>query len=263
MPYTITTLLETPLSHIRASIVCAVTAVCLHLPSPVFAQAQPPDSPKPGVFSRMFQTTIEDFRRLPSQDTLMVLSIGGAIAASGRPKDWDVTHSFSASGARSTYEPGATIGGARVQFAAALATYTVGRVTRNRRVAGVGTDLIRAQLVAQTITAGIKLSARRHRPDGDEFSFPSGHSSVTFATATVLQRNFGWKAGIPAYALASYVAASRVHMKRHFFSDVTFGAAIGIVAGRTVTVGRGRARFAVAPTVSANQAGVSFVLLDQ
>ena len=52
-------------------------------------------------------------------------------------------------------------------------------------------------------------------------------------------------------------------MKRHFFSDVAFGAAIGIVAGRTVTVGRGRARFAVAPTVSPNQAGVSFVLLDK
>jgi membrane-associated phospholipid phosphatase len=210
----------------------------------------------------MFETTIDDFRRLPSQDTLMVLSIGGAIAAAGRPRDWDVTHGFSRTGSRSTYQPGATIGGARAQIAGALGTYAVGRLIRNKRVAGVGSDLIRAQLVAQTITAGIKLSARRHRPDGDEFSFPSGHSSVTFATATVLQRNFGWKAGVPAYALASYVAASRVHMKRHFFSDVAFGAAIGIVAGRTVTEGRGPARFAVSPTVSPNQAGVSFVLLD-
>ena len=227
------------------------------LPSAAFAQVQAPDPPKQSSFSRMFETTIDDFRRLPSQDTLTVLGIGGAIAAAGRPKDWDVTNGFSAMRVRSTFEPGATIGGARAQFAGALATYAVGRVTRNRRVAGVGTDLIRAQLVAQTITAGIKLSARRHRPDGDEFSFPSGHSSVTFATATVLQRNFGWKAGVPAYALASYVAASRVQMKRHFFSDVAFGAAIGIVAGRTVTVGRGRARFAVAPTVSPNQAGVS------
>jgi hypothetical protein len=52
-------------------------------------------------------------------------------------------------------------------------------------------------------------------------------------------------------------------MKRHFLSDVAFGATIGVVAGRTVTVGRGRARFAVAPTMSPNQAGVSFVLLDK
>ena len=211
----------------------------------------------------MFETTVDDFRRLPSQDTLTVLGIGGAIAAAGRTRDWDVSNGFSAATRmRSTFAPGATIGGARAQIAGALGTYAVGRVIRNKRVAGVGTDLIRAQLVAQTITAGIKLSARRHRPDGDEFSFPSGHSSVTFATATVLQRNFGWKAGAPAYALASYVAASRVQMKRHFFSDVAFGAAIGIVSGRTVTVGRGRARFAVAPTVSPTQAGVSLVLLN-
>jgi len=251
------------LISIRASIVCAATVSSLCVTSPAFAQAQAADAQKSSGFSRMFETTINDFRRLPSQDTLMVLSIGGAIAAAGQARDWDVTNGFSATRLRSTFEPGATIGGARAQIAGAFATYAVGRVTRNPRVAGVGTDLIRAQLVAQTITAGIKLSARRHRPDGDEFSFPSGHSSVTFATATVLQRNFGWKAGVPAYALASYVAASRVQMKRHFFSDVAFGAAIGIVAGRTVTVGRGPARFAVAPAVSPGQAGVSFVLLDK
>jgi membrane-associated phospholipid phosphatase len=130
-------------------------------------------------------------------------------------------------------------------------------------VASVGGDLIRAQVVAQAMTAGIKLSARRHRPDGGEFSFPSGHTSVTFATATVVQRHFGWRAGLPAYALASYVAASRVHVKRHFLSDVAFGAVVGVVAGRTVTIGRGRARFALSPAVSRNQAGVSLALLDR
>ena len=251
------------MTSIRASIACAVTVSCLCVTTPAFAQDQTPDLPKTTSFAGLFKTTIEDFRRLPSQDTLTWLSIGGAIAAAGHTKDWDVTNGFSASGMRGTFEPGATIGGARAQLAGALATYTIGRVTGHGRVASVGSDLIRAQILAQTMTAGIKLSARRHRPDGDEFSFPSGHTSVTFATATVLQRNFGWKAGIPAYALASYVAASRVQMKRHFLSDVAFGAGIGIVAGRTVTVGRGRARFALAPAISPNQAGVSLVLLDK
>ena len=249
------------MTNIRTSIACVATVSCLCVVSPVHAQTQAVDKPANGTFSRMFKTTIEDFRRLPSQDTLTWLSIGGAIAAAGQTKDWDVTNGFSRSRTEGLFAPGATIGGARAQFAGALATYTVGKVTGQRRVAGVGTDLIRAQLLAQTLTAGIKLSARRHRPDGDEFSFPSGHTSVTFATATVVQRNFGWKAGVPAYALASYVAASRVQMKRHFLSDVAFGAAIGIVSGRTVTIGRGAARFAVSPAVSPNQAGVSFVLL--
>ena len=251
------------MSSIRASIACVLTVSCLCVTPPALAQGQAPDPSKTTSFAGMFKTTIDDFRRLPSQDTLTWLSIGGAIAAAGHTKDWDVTNGFSASGMRGTFEPGATMGGARAQLAGALATYTIGRVTGHQRVAGVGSDLIRAQILAQTMTAGIKLSARRHRPDGDEFSFPSGHTSVTFATATVLQRNFGWKAGVPAYALASYVAASRVQMKRHFLSDVAFGATIGIVAGRTVTVGSGRARFAVAPAVSGSGAGVSLTLLEK
>ena len=74
----------------------------------------------------------------------------------------------------------------------------------------------------------------------------------------MLQRNLGWKAGVPAYAMATFVAASRVQTKRHYLSDVTMGAAIGIIAGRSVTVGRGDARFAVAPSALPGGAGVNF-----
>jgi membrane-associated phospholipid phosphatase len=103
----------------------------------------------------------------------------------------------------------------------------------------------------------LKYSIRRVRPDDTPFSFPSGHTAVSFASATVLQRHFGWKIGVPAYALASYVGASRIQAKRHYFSDVAFGAALGIVAGRSVTVGRGDGRFAVAP-MAAPGGGVGF-----
>ena len=68
---------------IRTSITCAATVFCLHLPAPAFAQLQPADPPKSSGLSRMFQTTIDDFRRLPSKDTLTWLSIGGGIAAAG------------------------------------------------------------------------------------------------------------------------------------------------------------------------------------
>jgi membrane-associated phospholipid phosphatase len=108
------------------------------------------------------------------------------------------------------------------------------------------------------MTAAIKMSARRTRPDGTQFSFPSGHTSVTFASATVLQRNLGWKVGVPAYAAAAYVAASRIQEKRHFLSDVAFGAAVGIVAGRAVTIGRGEARFAMTPMAAPGGGGVAF-----
>jgi membrane-associated phospholipid phosphatase len=127
----------------------------------------------------------------------------------------------------------------------------------------MGADLVRAQIVTQTVTAGIKLSARRTRPDGTQFSLPSGHASTTFATATVLQRHLGWKAGVPAYALATYVAASRVQVQRHYLSDVALGATLGIVAGRSVTIGRGDARFALGPSVVPGGAGVNLTLVGR
>ena len=43
-------------------------------------------------------------------------------------------------------------------------------------------------------------------------------------------------------------------MRRHYLSDVAFGAAIGIMAGRTVTIGHER-KFTVTPIASTDGAG--------
>ena len=40
---------------------------------------------------------------------------------------------------------------------------------------------------------------------------------------------------MPAYTFATYVAMSRLHDNVHYVSDVAFGGAVGIIAGRTVT----------------------------
>ena len=152
---------------------------------------------------------------------------------------------------------GETLGSARFQLAGALATFAAGHITGNAKIADVGADLVRANIVAQTLTGAVKMSVRRGRPDGTEFSFPSGHTSVTFASATVLQRHFGWKAGIPAYAVASYVAASRIHDKRHFLSDVAFGATVGLVSGWAVTFGHGETKVTMAPVASPGGGGLS------
>ncbi|MDE5808582.1 MAG: phosphatase PAP2 family protein, partial [Muribaculaceae bacterium] len=57
--------------------------------------------------------------------------------------------------------------------------------------------------------------------------FPSGHSSISFATAAFVQRRYGWAVGAPAYALSCYVAWGRVFAKKHHWWDVCAGAAIG------------------------------------
>ena len=219
-------------------------------------------APSPTPFTGVVTDAIGDFRNLPSWTNVAILAAGGIGAALARPSDGNVSRTMSGSESLgSFFRVGETAGGARAQIAAALGTYAIGQFSGQHRVAAVGADLIQAQILAQTITAGIKMSVGRTRPDGTQYSFPSGHSSVTFATATVLQRDLGWKVGIPAYGLATYVAASRIQDRRHFLSDVAFGAAIGIVAGRSVTVGNGNAKFAVSPSATPGGGGISFTWL--
>jgi hypothetical protein len=156
------------------------------------------------------------------------------------------------------FEAGEPAGSGWVQAGGALGTFLIGKATGSRRAQVLGADLVRAQMINSVITQGVKLAVGRSRPNGGRYSFPSGHASATFASATVLYRHFGWKVGVPAYGLAAYVGASRLQENRHYASDVIFGAALGIVAGRTVTVGRGSSRFVVAPIAVPGGAGVMF-----
>jgi membrane-associated phospholipid phosphatase len=91
----------------------------------------------------------------------------------------------------------------------------------------------------------VKYAVNRERPDGGRHSFPSGHSSATFATADVLAQEFGWQIGAPAYAGAVYVAISRLAEKQHYLSDVVFGAAVGIASARTLDMSTHGRRFTV------------------
>ena len=63
-----------------------------------------------------------------------------------------------------------------------------------------------------------------------DFSFPSGHTSSSFAAATALSSH-GRSWGIPAYILAVLIAFSRLYLYVHFPSDVIAGAAVGIICG--------------------------------
>lgn len=247
----------------------ALTVLATPAASQTFLQPNPPAteprSPAPagGVwvspsFAGLFRSTFDDFRRLPSKETATILTVGAVAAIAGHNADRSVTTTFAGSrGLRGVFGAGQTLGSMQFQLGGAFATYALGRAMGRGKVTDIGADLVRATLVAQTLTSAVKLSVRRTRPDGTALSFPSGHTSVSFATATVLQRHLGWKAGVPAYAVASYVAASRIQDKRHFLSDVAFGAAIGIVSGRTVTFGHGEHRVTMSPAATPAGGGVS------
>jgi len=86
-----------------------------------------------------------------------------------------------------------------------------------------------ANLSTVALTYALKYSVGRTRPNArNKHSYPSGHTSVAFATATMYQMWYGWKAGVPAYAMAALTAFQRMDDDQHWFSDVVMGAAIGI-----------------------------------
>lgn len=212
---------------------------------------------------RLFGETVTDLRRAPSRTSLGIISVGAGAAFGAHAIDASTTRAFSGeTELGTTFKSGAVVGGAPLQMGAAFASYAIGRALHKPCVARVGADLFQAQLIAQGLTIGLKEMSRRSRPQGKGFSFPSGHTTISFASATVLQQHFGWKVGIPAYAVASYVAASRVQMKRHYLSDVTFGAALGIVAGRSVSIGHGQ-RLLVTPVATPLGAAADFTWLGR
>jgi membrane-associated phospholipid phosphatase len=236
----------------------AVLFLTLAVTSPALAQtASAVDAPEAmPSFRSLFTDLGHDVRHLVDPGNLMVLGVAGGAALAVHGEDVDVTRRASGSEViDETLDGGAFIGSGLFQFGAAFGTYVIGRTAHDRETAVLGADLFRAQLMCAGLTQGIKLAVDRPRPDGSRYSFPSGHTSSSFATAAVLQRHYGWKVGAPAYALASYVGASRLSENMHFLSDVLFGAGIGIVSGRAVTVGHGTKTFALVPLAAPGPGG--------
>lgn len=98
--------------------------------------------------------------------------------------------------------------------------------------------------VSAILTSGLKYLVNRPRPfvtyPNDiiqrsrvgPFSFPSGHTSLAFATATAItlsSRNI--YLAIPSYVYAAFVAYSRMRLGLHFPSDILGGMVIGIGSG--------------------------------
>lgn len=120
--------------------------------------------------------------------------------------------------------------------ATALVAVAAGGVTiaRNDREGAV--QLVKSAALDLGVTYGLKLTIKERRPDGsDNESFPSAHTSVAFTSAEYLRKRYGLEYGIPAYALASFVAYSRVEADKHYVRDVLAGAAIGIASSFVFT----------------------------
>ncbi len=119
--------------------------------------------------------------------------------------------------------------------AGAAGLFTAGRLTGNQRLSAAGSELGRSLLLTWGSVWALKALVDSDRPGGGDYAFPSGHTATAFATAPVISKHFGWKVGIPAYALATGTALARLEERKHRMTDVLVGAAIGLVIGSEVT----------------------------
>jgi membrane-associated phospholipid phosphatase len=125
--------------------------------------------------------------------------------------------------------------------AAAFGTLIYGFADNNERAKQNATELFISVGVSTLFSDVMKKGFHRERP-ADRYpgmifasspvhdgSFPSGHSTLAFNTATTLALDYPkWYVAVPAFLWAGSVGYSRMYLGKHYPSDVLGGAAVGI-----------------------------------
>jgi len=92
--------------------------------------------------------------------------------------------------------------------------------------------------IASITTQTIKRTTGIMRPDGsNDHSFPSGHTTVAFVSATFLHEEYKDQSiwySVAGYSIATATGVLRMLNNRHWMSDVFVGAGIGILTTKAV-----------------------------
>ena len=220
--------------HLRANAISIVVTFAIILVGhPTRGTAVSPQEPGTAIadFPGQF---IADMGRLPSRESGLWLLTGATLAV--------VVHQFEdPAGVEKTLDqPGLDAvsdfgniwGDILVQAPLALGTWAIGSLVEKDGMTGLGFDLSRG-LLESYLTVGItKRIFPRTRPNGEKYSFPSGHTAAAFTTAGVVSRRYGgWASGV-AIGLGVFTAMGRMEDMKHYGSDVVAGATIGWIYGR-------------------------------
>jgi len=126
-----------------------------------------------------------------------------------------------------------------VAIATPLVQALVGIAGKDFKQVEFAVQTVTGLVINTAITYGLKHAVDRERPyvthpqytpyeNDSSPSFPSGHTSYAFATATSLSLQYKkWYVVTPAYLWASAVGYSRIHKGAHYPSDILVGAIVG------------------------------------
>lgn len=145
---------------------------------------------------------------------------------------------------------GNTIGNPLFHFPAMGAFYLYGHMADDSRARRASLLAFESLTITGLVTSAHKMLFNRHRPkagdgnwvwdgpsiSGENVSFCSGHTSSSFALATVFAEEYKDKKYVApvAYGLATMVALSRMYTNEHWVSDTFFGAALGYFTSKAI-----------------------------
>ncbi|WP_158975406.1 phosphatase PAP2 family protein [Cellulophaga sp. L1A9] len=99
-------------------------------------------------------------------------------------------------------------------------------------------NLVISMILTDVFTRALKKSVFKLRPDGsNENAFPSGHTSITFASGAVVYEEFKNSSSLLAYSgygFATLTGGLRLANNKHWVSDVLAGAGLGILVTKLV-----------------------------
>ena len=130
---------------------------------------------------------------------------------------------------------------APIGIATPISMFAAGLANKDKELQRKSYIAAASLLTSGALTVVLKISVKRPRPyetyadlitkkdDESSYSFPSGHTSVAFATATSLSLAFPkWYVIAPSFLYAGAVGYSRMYLGVHYPSDVLGGIVIGV-----------------------------------
>ena len=124
-------------------------------------------------------------------------------------------------------------------IAAPIGVFTAGLIKHDKQMQKDAAYMAGGFILSAIVTQAMKKIIKRERPfhtysfikqrdAGGGYSFPSGHTSAAFCTATSLSLLFPkWYVIAPAYLYASAVGYARMYQGVHYPTDVLAGAIVG------------------------------------